>query len=590
MKYSKSIKAFSFVLGLISFAMGCGSPSPRPLSERAPTSKPKRVLVPIPHSDFDPTEAAVPWTLLKAAGFEVVFATPDGQPGSADPAEVTGEGLGLLAKYIAADKYGRAAYEQLKNSEEFMRPVSWSQLNEKDFDAIYLPGGHSPGMQPYLRSEVLQKLITEFFAADKPVGAICHGALLVARSISPVTGKSVLFGRKTTSLTGFLEMTGYRVAQASGAENASHFRTDPETVQDQVIKALASAEDYQDGPKSLIRDEPTDLSRGFFVQDRNYISARWPGDAFRFGSQFVKLVSSYQPNVSAQVRFYYLPYRKGTMHVRVGESLPRQKPVGDILYLHGFADRLDNHGPLFEEWLNQGFRVIGFDMPSHGEDYGWGGLLNSFTIGGLEELARKVETVTQESKSRPLLLAGWSTGGLIAIRLVDPRQVAKMSRAPAGILLFAPGVSVKKLVGDHGVVTEETLTSNKNPPHEGPPKPKIPMLYPAFALSMLYNANLSQQVVKSVPRNIPILTFVAGTEEDHYVHAEKVKKWVLEARATKVPMSGLLCDHSHHELDNEPGAVGAEVRGIAARFATAVLQKAPAIGEITAQAKACTAF
>jgi len=42
------------------------------------------VLIPIPSKDFDPTEVAVSWKVLKRLGHSVVFATPAGREGSAD--------------------------------------------------------------------------------------------------------------------------------------------------------------------------------------------------------------------------------------------------------------------------------------------------------------------------------------------------------------------------------------------------------------------------------------------------------------------------------------------------------------------------
>jgi putative intracellular protease/amidase len=54
-------------------------------------------------------------------------------------------------------------------------------------------------MRVYLGSGVLQSAVADFFAQAKPVGAICHGVLLAARS-SLHPGKSVLFGKKTTAL------------------------------------------------------------------------------------------------------------------------------------------------------------------------------------------------------------------------------------------------------------------------------------------------------------------------------------------------------------------------------------------------------
>src|SRR5208282_5697548 len=51
------------------------------------------VLIPIPSRDFDPSEVAVSWSVLKRLGHAVTFATPDGQPGQADDMMITGQGL-----------------------------------------------------------------------------------------------------------------------------------------------------------------------------------------------------------------------------------------------------------------------------------------------------------------------------------------------------------------------------------------------------------------------------------------------------------------------------------------------------------------
>jgi protease I len=69
-----------------------------------------------------------------------------------------------------------------------------------DFDGLVLPGGHDKGVKEYLESKTLQQQVVAFFNATKPVGAICHGVVLAARSIDPVSNQSVLFDYKTTSL------------------------------------------------------------------------------------------------------------------------------------------------------------------------------------------------------------------------------------------------------------------------------------------------------------------------------------------------------------------------------------------------------
>jgi putative intracellular protease/amidase len=129
-----------------------------------------------------------------------VFATPTGRTRRADPKMVTGEGLGILSPLLKADANGRSAYLYMEQSDAFQRPISYGEIRAEDFDALLLPGGHAPGMRVYLGSGVLQSAVADFFAQEKPVGAICHGVLLAARS-SLHPGKSVLYGKKTTALT-----------------------------------------------------------------------------------------------------------------------------------------------------------------------------------------------------------------------------------------------------------------------------------------------------------------------------------------------------------------------------------------------------
>ena len=60
-----------------------------------------RILFPLPDEDFDPTESAIPWAALTAAGHEVAFATPSGQPARADPRILSGKGFGPWKAFLA---------------------------------------------------------------------------------------------------------------------------------------------------------------------------------------------------------------------------------------------------------------------------------------------------------------------------------------------------------------------------------------------------------------------------------------------------------------------------------------------------------
>lgn len=48
--------------------------------------------------------------------------------------------------------------------------------------------------------------------------------------------------------------------------------------------------DFIKGPLPLLRDDPINLNRGFVVQDKNYLSALWPGDAHMFGNKSLDLM------------------------------------------------------------------------------------------------------------------------------------------------------------------------------------------------------------------------------------------------------------------------------------------------------------
>lgn len=263
-----------------------------------------------------------------------------------------------------------------------------------------------------------------------------------------------------------------------------------------------------------------------------------------------------------------LKLERGLLQIRVGEQRPKGRPVGDVLYFHGFADRLDNHGPLFEAWNKAGLRVISFDLPSHGENRGLKNKLDLYSFEKLSDVAKAVERFTREDAARPLIVSGWSTGGLLAVRMAQTQAWQAGDRPLKGLVLMAPGVSPRPVMGDKGVVTQETLTRNPNPPHMGPLVPQSPLLTPVFTSKMLANALLSQ--VQDLPK-LPTLVMTAGDDEDRYVETDGIKKWSqIQRLKNRVPLVGLQFEAAFHELDNEPGKVGFGVRLAAAAFAAAV--------------------
>ena len=281
-----------------------------------------KVLMPLPSLDFDPTESGVSWLVLTEAGHRVEFATPDGRPGAADDIVLTGRGLDfwgfipglrnftLLGKVLGAKRQARDAYHAMEQSYEFQNPQRWQDIQTGDYDALLLPGGHrARGMRRYLESAELQRIVLDFFLKEKPVAAICHGVLLAARTIDPATGRSVLYGRRTTALTWALERSAMMAGRIGRFWDPGYYRTYLEkpgqptgymSVQQEVTRSLAKESDFLDVPASSShfrvqttgtrRDSPNDSAPAFVVCDGNYLSARWPGDVFTFAQTFAAML------------------------------------------------------------------------------------------------------------------------------------------------------------------------------------------------------------------------------------------------------------------------------------------------------------
>jgi putative intracellular protease/amidase len=229
-----------------------------------------RVLLPLPDTDFDVTEVAVPWKLLTEAGHEVVFATERGSAPVADPLLLKG----VLFGQLGAEPEPKRFYAELLPT---IRPVAWEAV-DTTFDALLLPGGHAPGMRQYLGSALLQDRVRDFWATGKPVAAICHGVLPLARA-------GVLQGVRTTCLPKYLERSAYL---ATAWRRGRYYRTYPAYVEDEVRTSGAV---FERGPRVLRRrGTRTDHSPAFTVRDGRYLSARWPGDAYLFAQQLLEML------------------------------------------------------------------------------------------------------------------------------------------------------------------------------------------------------------------------------------------------------------------------------------------------------------
>jgi putative intracellular protease/amidase len=237
-------------------------------------TRPPHVLIPLPDSDFDPTESATPWRVCTERGWKATFATENGNVATADPRLL----LGFIRGPLGAGPMGLRDYKKMIEAPEYHKPIKYADIQVDDFDALLLTGGHAPGMKQFLESEVLQEKVVQFFKKDKQIGAICHGLLVLARAIDPDTGKSIIYEYKLTSLTKLLEMIGYA---STFWLLGRRFRTYDTYVEDAVRAELKHERQYSTGL----------IPFPHVVVDRNLVTSRyWLFDAKRYSLKFAHRV------------------------------------------------------------------------------------------------------------------------------------------------------------------------------------------------------------------------------------------------------------------------------------------------------------
>lgn len=134
-------------------------------------------------------EFAAPYYELLDQGVEITIASPLGgqppiDPKSADPASATED-----TKRFDSDK---VLQEKLKNT------LKLSTVNQKDYDAVFYPGGHGP-LWDLVEDKSSIALIEAFYTNNKPVAFVCH-APAVLKNVK-VKGDYLVKGKKVTGFT-----------------------------------------------------------------------------------------------------------------------------------------------------------------------------------------------------------------------------------------------------------------------------------------------------------------------------------------------------------------------------------------------------
>lgn len=251
----------------------------------------KMIVITLPECGFDPTESTIPWHYLTQHGIKVYFATPNQKPSIADE-RMTSIGLSWLSPMLMTRKNVLKLYNQMINTNEFKHPLSYDAIDCEKLTGMVFPGGHGEGIKSMLESPILQEKIVSCFKLNKLIAAFCTGVLAVARSVDPETGKSVLYHKKTTAVTKFMEMSGWYLTRSFWG---NYFKIYDTSAQLEIENLLASPAQFLTGGARLL---PSQYSKHFIqgqftVRDGNYLSGRWPGDAHKFSLELVQLAKSF---------------------------------------------------------------------------------------------------------------------------------------------------------------------------------------------------------------------------------------------------------------------------------------------------------
>lgn len=135
-------------------------------------------------------ELAAPYYAFKAAGAEIVLASPNGGQPPLDPKSNEPSFQTDLTRRFEADAEATA---QLAST------VRLDGVSQADFDTVFYPGGHGP-LWDLAEDKHSIALIESFIAAGKYVALVCH-APGVLRHVKRADGKPLVEGKNVTGFT-----------------------------------------------------------------------------------------------------------------------------------------------------------------------------------------------------------------------------------------------------------------------------------------------------------------------------------------------------------------------------------------------------
>ncbi|MCX5079782.1 type 1 glutamine amidotransferase domain-containing protein [Streptomyces sp. NPDC056121] len=199
-------------------------------------------------------EAVAPYEAFKAAGHDIVVATPGGVVPTVDKGSLAPEFNGGQA---GADQVAAA----LASFGELQHPVRLEDVHLDDYAAVFYPGGHGP-MEDLSADADSGRLLTLALETGKPLGIVCHAPAAMLAAIKG-DGTNAFAGYKVTGFTNTEE------TQAGFADKAKWL------LQDRLVNAGV---DFQEGepwaPKTVV--------------DRNLVTGQNPSSAAPLAAELLE--------------------------------------------------------------------------------------------------------------------------------------------------------------------------------------------------------------------------------------------------------------------------------------------------------------
>ncbi len=197
-------------------------------------------------------EFAAPYYIFKDSGAQITLASPKGGRPPVEPKSEESRFQTDATRHLSADA---AAQELLANTAKL------SSVNPNEFDVVFYPGGHGP-LWDLAEDEASIRLIEAMSAANRPIGAVCHGVAVLRHPKSD--GAPLVRDREVTSFTNTEE-------QAAGMMNAL-----PYLVEDMLKESGAT---YLRG----------DDWAAFVVSDGNLVTGQNPASSRGVAEQLLNL-------------------------------------------------------------------------------------------------------------------------------------------------------------------------------------------------------------------------------------------------------------------------------------------------------------